>query len=150
MLHPRVHQLVLEVDNSLTSAPFSRHLRLRVLVRLPELAPRRDLLARILLLALHVSNAARLDTTPMSVLKGTPTHQLEAVIRASRIRLQLITRDSVLPKLTRSLLRLPLMVLTLLLVRSLLIQFWHLYCLILELHIHSYLLVRLIRMSCLT
>jgi hypothetical protein len=63
---------------------------------------------------LHASSATRLSTTPMSVLRGTPTHQLEVVIRVSRIKLQLITRGSVLPELTRSVLRLPLMVLTLL------------------------------------
>jgi hypothetical protein len=42
-LHPRVHQLVLEEGNSLTSDLLSRHhmrhRRLRVLVRLPPLAP---------------------------------------------------------------------------------------------------------------
>jgi hypothetical protein len=154
MLHPRVHLLVLEVGISLTSALLSRdlrlHLRLRVLIRLHPLTPRRDLLARTPLRAPHASSVVRMGITPMSVPGGTPIHQLEAVIRASRIKLHLITRGSVLPELTRSVLRLPLMVLTLLLVHSLLIQFRHLYRLILELHIHSYLLGMLIRMSCLT
>jgi hypothetical protein len=154
MLRPRVHQLVLEEGSSLTSTLLSRHLRLLlklcVLVRLPPLAPRRDLLARTPLRAPHASSVVRLGITPMYVPGGTPIHQLEAIIRASRIKLQLITRGSVLPELTRSVLRLPLMVLTLLLVHSLLIQFRHLYCLILELRIHSYLLVMLIRRSCLT
>jgi hypothetical protein len=82
----------------------------------------------------------------MFVLRGTPTLQLEAVMKASRIRLQPIIVDSVLPGLIRSVLRLPLMILTLLLVRFLLIQFQHLYCLILEFRIRSYLFVMLIRM----
>jgi hypothetical protein len=114
MLRPRVHQLVLEVGNSLTSALLSRHLRLLlrlcVLVRLPPLAPRRDLLARTPLWAPHASSVVRLGITPMSVPGETPIHQLEALIRASRIKLQLITRGLVLQELTRSVLRLPLMV----------------------------------------
>jgi hypothetical protein len=83
----------------------------------------------------------------MLVLRETPTHQLEAVIRRSRIRLQLTTMGSILPELTRSVLRLSLMVLKLLLVHSLLIQFPQLYYLILELRIHSFLLVISIHMN---
>jgi hypothetical protein len=75
----------------------------------------------------------------MLVLRGTPTHQLEAVLRGSS-RLQLATMGSVL-------LRLPLMALTLLLVRSLLIHALQLYYLIMELHIRSFLLVMSIHMN---
>jgi hypothetical protein len=102
MLHPRLHQLILEEGRSLTSALLIRHLRphlrLHVLVRMTQLAPQRDLLARTLLLAIHASSAAMLGTTPMSIIRGTPTLQLKAVIRASRIRLPLITKDSVFPE----------------------------------------------------
>jgi hypothetical protein len=126
LLHPRVHQLILEEGSSLTSVLLSRHfrppLRLHVLVRLPPLAPRRDLLARTPLRAPHASSVVRLGIMSMLVLRGTPTHQLGAVIRGNN-KLQLIIRVSVLPESTRSVLRLSLMVLTLLLVRSLLIQF---------------------------
>jgi hypothetical protein len=151
LLHPRAHQLVLEEGSSLTSVLLNRHLRpplrLRVLVRLPPLAPWLDLLARTPLCAPHASSVVRLGIMQMLVLRETPTHQLEAVIRRSRIRLQLTTMGSILPELTRSVLRLSLMVLKLLLVHSLLIQFPQLYYLILELRIHSFLLVISIHMN---
>jgi hypothetical protein len=68
------------------------------------------------------------------------------MFRANNI-LQLPTRGSVLLESTKSVPMLLLMVLILLLVRSLLIQFLHLYYLILELRIRSFLLVMLIQMS---
>jgi hypothetical protein len=124
MLHPRVHQIVLEEGNSLTSDLLSRHhmrhCRLYALVRLPPLAPQRDLLARALLQSPLASSVVRFGITPMLVRRGTPTHHLEAMFRASN-RLQLATRGSVLPESTKSVLMLLLVVLILLLVRSLLI-----------------------------
>ena len=124
MFHPRVHQLVLEEGNSPTNDLFSGHHRqlhrLRILVRLPPLAPQLDLLARALLQSLPASSVVRLGITPMLVRRGTPTHPLEAMFRASN-RLQLATRGSVLPESTKSVLMLLLVVLILLLVRSLLI-----------------------------
>jgi hypothetical protein len=83
---------------------------------------------------------------PMFVLRGTPTPQLEAVTPTSRIRLQLIIVDLELPGLIRSVLRLPLIVLTSRLVHFLLIQLPHVYIFILEIHIHSSLLIMLILM----
>jgi hypothetical protein len=68
------------------------------------------------------------------------------MFRANNI-LQLPTRGSVLLESTKSVPMLLLMVLILLLVRSLLIQFLHLYYLILELRIRSFLLVMSIQMS---
>jgi hypothetical protein len=91
MLHPRVHQLVLEEGNSPTSDLLSRHhmrhRRLHILVRLPPLAPRRDLQARALLHAPHASSVVRLVTMLMFVQRGTPTHRLVVILRASRHRL---------------------------------------------------------------
>jgi hypothetical protein len=87
---------------------------------------------------------------PMFVLRGTPTLQLEAIIRASRLRLQLAIVDIILPRLMKSLLKLLLMVLTSSLVRSSLIPCRLLYFLILELHIHSYLHVMLMQIVNLT
>jgi hypothetical protein len=62
-------------------------------------------------------------------------------------RLQLATRGAVLQESTKSVLKILLMVLILLSVRSLLIQFLQLYYLILELRICSFLLVMSIQMS---
>jgi hypothetical protein len=123
-LHPRVHQLVLEEDNNRTIVLLSRYykppLRLCTLIKQPPLAPRRDLLAKAPLKSPLASSVMRLGITPMLVLRETPTHQLEVMFTANN-RLQLATRGSVLPESTLSVMRLLLMVLTLLLVRSLLI-----------------------------
>jgi hypothetical protein len=77
---------------------------------------------------------------PTLVRRGTPTHRLEVMFRASN-RLQLPTRGSTLLESTKS-------VLILLLVHFILIQFLQLYYLILELSIHSFLFVMSIQMSC--
>jgi hypothetical protein len=105
------------------SAMFSRHprphLRRHCLARLLQLAPRRDLLARTLLLATSASSVVRLGTMLMYVLRKAPTLQLEVVIRASKIRLQPATMHIVLPWLIKPVV---LMVLTSSLVRSSLIS----------------------------
>jgi hypothetical protein len=146
MLHPRVHQLVLEEGNSLTNDLLSRHQRrlrlLHALFRLPPLASRRDLLARALLQSPLASSVVRLGTTPMLVRRVTPTHRLESMFSA-RNRFQLPTRGSILQESTKSV----LMLLILLLVHFLLIQFLLLYYLILELRTRSFLLVMSIQMS---
>jgi hypothetical protein len=141
MLHPRVHQLSLEEGHSPTSDLLSRHRRLRVPVRLPPLAPRRDLLARALLQAPRASSVVRLVTMIMFVRRGTPTHRLVVILRASRHRLQTATVAIKSPGLIKSMSKLLRMVLTSSLVRSSLIQCQLLYFLILERRIHSYLLV---------
>jgi hypothetical protein len=150
MLHPRVHQLVLEEGNSLTNDLLIRHhkrlRRLSTLVRLPPLTPRQDLLARALLQSPLASCVVRLGIMPMLVRRGTQTHPLEAMFRESN-RLRLPTRGSVLLESTKSVLMLLLMVLILLSVRSLLIQFMQLHYLILKIHIRSFLLIMSIQMS---
>jgi hypothetical protein len=150
MFHPRVHQLVLEEGNSPTNDLLSIHhrrlRRLHILVRLPPLAPRQDLLARVLLQSPLASSVVRLSTTPMLVRRGTSTHPLETMIKASN-RLRLSARDLALLESTKSVLMLLLMVLILLLVRFILIQFLHLYYLILEQHIRSFLLAMSTQMS---
>jgi hypothetical protein len=154
MLHPRVHQLILREGNSPTNDLLSRHhrrhRRLHILVRLPSLAPRRDLLARALLQAPHASSVARLVTMLMFVRRGTPTHRLVVILRASRHRLHAATMVIASPGLIKSMLKLLRMVLTSSLVRSSLISCQLLYFLILEPHIHSYLLVMFIQIVCLT
>jgi hypothetical protein len=151
MFHPWVHQLVLEEGNSPTNDLLSRHhRRLRILVRLPPLAPRRDLLARALLQAPHASSVVRLVTMLMSIRRGTPTHQLVVILRASRHRLQAATLVIASPGLIKSMLKLLRMVLTSSLVRSSLISCQLQYFLILELHIHSYLLVMFMQVVYLT
>jgi hypothetical protein len=109
MFHPKVHQLVLEEGNNPTNDLLSIHYRrlrrLRILVRLPPLAPRRDLLARLLLHSPLASSVLKLGTTPMLVRRGTPTHQLKAMFKA-RNRLRLPARGSVLLESTKSLLML--------------------------------------------
>jgi hypothetical protein len=148
MFHPRVHQLVLEEGNSpindLLIRQHRRLRRLRILVRLPPLAPRRDLSDRVQ--SPLASSVVRLGTTPMLVRRGTPTHPLEAILRASN-RLWLLAGGSVLLESTKSVLMLLLPVLILLSVRFILIQFLQLYYLILEQHIHSFLLDMSIQMS---
>jgi hypothetical protein len=150
MFHSRVHQLVLEEGSSLTNDLLSIHhrrlRRLHILVRLPPLAPRRDLLARVLLQSPLASSVERLGTTPMLVRRGTPTPRLEAMFRA-RNRLRLPAKGLVLPESTKLVLMLLLMVLILLSVRFILIQFLQLYYLILVLRIHSFLLAMSILMS---
>jgi hypothetical protein len=64
MLHPRVNQLILEEGTSLTNDLLSR---LHILVRLPPLAPWRDLLARALVKTPHASSVVRLVTMLMFV-----------------------------------------------------------------------------------
>jgi hypothetical protein len=88
----------------------------------------------------------RLGTTPMLVRRGTPTHPLEAIFRASN-RLRLPARVLVLLESTNSVLMLLLTVLILLSICYILIKFLQLYYLILELRIHSFLLAMLIQMS---
>jgi hypothetical protein len=147
MLHPRVHQLVLEEGssptNDLLSRHHRRHHRLHILVRLPP-TPQRDLLARALLQAPHASSVVRLVTMLMFVRRGTPTHRLVVILRASRHRLQTATM------VIASMLKLLRIVLTSSLVRSLLIQCQLLCFLILELHIHSYLFVMFMQIVYLT
>jgi hypothetical protein len=124
MFHPRVHQLVQEEGNSPTNDLLSIHhrrlLRLRILVRLPPLAPRRDLLARALLQSPPASSVVSLGTTPMIARRGTPTHRLEAMFRPGN-RFRLSARGSVLPESTKSVLMLLLIVLILLSVSFILI-----------------------------
>jgi hypothetical protein len=88
------------------------HLSHYGLIRLPQLASRRDMLARTLLLAIHASSVVRLGTMPMSVLREALTLQLQAVIRANKIRLQPATADIILLGLIKSVLKLLLIVLT--------------------------------------
>jgi hypothetical protein len=154
---PRVHQLVLEVGNSRTSDLLNTHHKrhhrlrmLRILVRLPPLAPRRDLQAKALLQAPHASSVVKLVIMLMFVRRGTPTRRLVVILRASRHRLQAATVVTTLPGLIKSMLKLLRMVLTLSLVRFSLIHCQLLYFLILELRIHSYLLVMFMQIVQLT
>jgi hypothetical protein len=87
---------------------------------------------------------------PMFVLKGTPTHRLVVVLRASRHRLQPAIVVIPSPGLIKSMLKLPRMVLTSSLVRYSLIPCQQLYFLILELCIHSYLPVMFMQIAYLT
>jgi hypothetical protein len=148
MFHPRVHQLVLEEGNSPTNDLLIRHhrrlRRLHILVRLPPLAPRRDLLDRVQ--SPLASSVVRLGTMPMLVRRGTPTHPLEAIFRASN-RVRLPARGLVLLESTKSVLMLLLTTLILLSVRFILIQFLQLYYLIMEQCIRSFLLDMSIEMS---
>jgi hypothetical protein len=124
MFHPRVHQLVLEEGNIRTNDLLSIHHRrlrkLRILVRLPPLAPQRDLLARALLQSPPASSVVRLGTMPTLVRRGTPTLPLKAMFRESN-RIRLPTRFSALPSSTKVSAMLLLTVLILLLVRFILI-----------------------------
>jgi hypothetical protein len=126
MLHPRVHQLVLEEGNSPTNDLLRRHHRqhhrLRILVRLPPLASQRDLQDKSLLQAPHASSVMRLVTMLMFVRRGTPTHRLVVILRASRHRLQAATVVIASLVLIKSMLRPLRMVLTSSLVHSSLIQ----------------------------
>jgi hypothetical protein len=119
MFHPRVYQLVLEEGNDLLSIHHRRLRTLHILVRLPALAPRQDLQDRVQ--SPLASSVVRLDTTLMLVRRGSPTHPLEAMSRASN-RHQLLARDSALLESTKSVLNVLLMRLILLLVRFILIQ----------------------------
>jgi hypothetical protein len=82
----------------------------------------------------------------MLVRRGTPTHPLEAIFRASN-KLWLPAGGSVLLESTKSVLMLLLPALILLSVRFILIQFLQLYYLILEQRIRSILLDMSIQMS---
>jgi hypothetical protein len=136
--------------NDLLSRCHKRHHRLRILVRLPPLAPRRDLQDRALLQAPHASSVVRLVTMLMFVRRGTPKHRLVVILRASIHRLQAATVVIASPGLIKSMLKLLRMVLTSSLVCSSLILCQLLYFLILELCIHSYLLVMFMQIVYLT
>jgi hypothetical protein len=97
-----------------------------------------------------LSSVVRLVTMLMSVRRGTPTHWLVVILRASRHRLQAAIVVIVSLGLIKSMLRLLRMVLTSSLVRSSLIPYQLRYFLILELHIHSYLLVMFMQIVYLT
>jgi hypothetical protein len=123
MFHPRVHQLVLEEGNCPTNDLLCiYHRRLRILARLPPLAPQRDLLARVLLQSPLASSVVRLGTTPMLVRRGIPTHPLEAMFKASN-RLWLPARGPILLESTKLVLMLLLTMMILLSVHFILIQF---------------------------
>jgi hypothetical protein len=112
MFRPRVHQLILEEKSDQLSM---HHRGLHRLVRLP-LAPRRDLQDRVQ--APNASSVDRLGTMPMFVRRGFPAHPSKA-----SSQLQVLARDSALPGSIKSVLMLPLMELTSLLVCFILIQF---------------------------
>jgi hypothetical protein len=118
--------------------------RLHTLVRLPPLAPWRDLQDGVQ--SPLASSVVRLGTTSMLVRRGSPTLLFEAMSKASN-RLQLLARDSALPESTKSVLMVLLMELILLSVRFTLIQLLQLYYLILELHMHTFLLAMSKQMS---
>jgi hypothetical protein len=133
MFHPRVHRLVLEE----VSAQLSLHHRglhiLHRLVRLPPLAPRRGSRDRVQ--APHATSTVRLDIMLMyahKVLLVPPS-------RTSN-RLKDLVKDSALPGLIKSMVRLSLMELTSQLVCFILMQFLRQYYLILVLHVHLFLL----------
>jgi hypothetical protein len=86
----------------------------------------------------------------MSILRGTPTHWLMVILRASRHRLQPAIVVIASPGLIKSMLKLLRMVLTSSLVHSSLILCQLLCFLILELHIHSYMLVKFMQIVYLT
>jgi hypothetical protein len=128
---PKVPQLVQEEDHvqlSMLHRGLRRHL---TLVRLPPLAPRQGLQDRRP--ALHALSAVRLDTMLMLVRWGILVHQLRTSNR-------LLARDSLLPRLIKSALRLLLKELTSHLVCFMLMQVLQQYYLILVLHIPSCLL----------
>jgi hypothetical protein len=133
MLHPRVHQLVLEEDRAQLSTLHRGLHRHPTLIRLPSLAPRRGPQDREH--ALHALSAVRFGTMKMLVRWGIPAHQL----RTSN-RLQPLARDSALPGSTKSVPRPLLMERTSLSVCFTLLHFQQSYYLILELRIHLFLL----------
>jgi hypothetical protein len=94
MFHPRVHQLVLEEDNAQLSMHHRGLHRLRTLVWLPPLAPRRDLQDRVQ--SPLASSVVRLGTMPMLVRRGFPAHPSKA-----SNQLLVLARDSVLPESTK-------------------------------------------------
>jgi hypothetical protein len=120
---PSVHQLVQEEDHAQLSTLHRGLHRCPTLVRLPPLAPRRGLQDRRQ--TLHASSAVRLGTTLMLVRWGILVHQL-------RTRNRLLARDSLLPGLIKSALRLLLKRLTSHLVCFILMQFLQQFYLILE------------------
>jgi hypothetical protein len=128
---PRVHQLIQEEDHAQLSTLHWGLQRRPTLVRLPPLAPRRGLHDRRQVL--HASSEVRLGTMLMLVRWGILVHQLRTSNR-------LLARDSLLPRLIKSALMLPLKGLISHLVYFLLMQFLQQYYLILVLHIPSCLL----------
>jgi hypothetical protein len=116
------------------------HRGLHRLISLPPLAPLRDLQDRVQ--SPHASSVVRLGTMQMLVRRGFPAHPSKA-----RNQLQVLARYSTLPGSTKSVLMLPLMELTSLLVCFILIQFLKLYYLILELQIRLFLLAMPTQMS---
>ena len=143
MFCPRVHQLILEDHEQLSMHHRGLH-RIHTLVRLPPLAPQRDLQDTVQ--SPHASSGVRWDTMLMLVRTGTRTHLLEAMSRTSN-RLQHLARDSALPESTKSMLMLLLMELTSLSIYFTLIQFLQPYYLILELCICLFLLAMPPQMS---
>jgi hypothetical protein len=129
-VHPRVHQFTLAG----ASAQFSSHLRgLHRLVRLPPLAPRRSFQGRVQ--APLVSSVGRLDIMQMSAHRGLLLLQFRIGSKFHDL-----ARDTLLPRLIKSVLMLLRMVLTSYLVCFRLMLFLHLYYLISVLYIHSCLL----------
>jgi hypothetical protein len=145
--HPEVEQQSYQRSTQSTplETPHTPHTH-----RAAPLASQRDIHAMALLQAPHASNVVRLVTMIMFVQRGTPTHRLMVILRASRHRLQAATVVTTLSGLIKSMLKLPRMVLTSSLVRFSLIQCQLLYFLILEIHIHSYLLIMFMQIVYLT
>jgi hypothetical protein len=106
---------------------------LHTLVRLPPLAPRQDPQDRVQ--EPHATSVVRLGIMPMFVRRG-----LLAPPSKTSNKLQILARDSALPESIKSVLMLPQMELTSLLVCFILIQFFQQYYLILVLHIYLFLL----------
>jgi hypothetical protein len=144
MFHHWVHQLVLEEDSDQLSMHHRELHRLYTLVRLPPLAPQRDLLDTVQ--SPHDSSVVRWDIMLMLVRTGTRTHPLE-VMSATINRLQHLARNSTLPGSIKSVLMLLLMELTSPSVCFTLIQFLQPYYLILELHIRLFILAMPPQMS---
>jgi hypothetical protein len=130
---PRVHRLELEEVSAQLSFHHRGLHRLRILVRLPPLAPRQDSQDRVQ--APHATSVVRLGIMPMFAHRG-----LLVPPSKTSSGLQVLARDSASPGLIKSVLMLSQMELTSLLVCFILIQFQKQYYLILVLHIHLFLL----------
>jgi hypothetical protein len=137
MFRPRVHQLVLEEDSDQLSM---HHRGLHILVRLPPLTPWQNLQDKVH--SPHASSVVRLGTMQMFVRRGFPAHPSKA-----SNQLQVLARDSTFPGSIKSVLMLPLMEPTSLLVCFILIQFLQQYYLILGLRICLFLLTMPTQMS---
>jgi hypothetical protein len=137
MFHSRVHWLALEEASTQLS---SHHGGLHRLTRLPPLAPRRNSQDRVQ--APHATSVVRLGIMLMFAHRGL----LVPPFRTSS-RLHDLARDSTLPGLIKSVLRLPLMERTSQLVCFILMQFLQQYYLIWVLHIPFFLLDILILMN---